>query len=49
MANIQSQEIRYSGGGADMQGYIAWDADRAGPRPGLAPAEGPLSGRAGAT
>jgi dienelactone hydrolase len=35
MANIQSQETHYSGGGADMQGYIAWDADRAGPRPGV--------------
>ena len=35
MANIQSQEISYRAGGVDMQGYIAWDSDRAGPRPGV--------------
>jgi dienelactone hydrolase len=35
MANIQSQEISYRAGGVDMQGYIAWDADQAGPRPGV--------------
>jgi dienelactone hydrolase len=35
MANIQSQEISYRAGGVDMQGYIAWDADRKGPRPGV--------------
>lgn len=35
MANIQSQEISYSAGGADMKAYIAWDGDREGPRPGV--------------
>lgn len=35
MANIQSQEVSYNSGGVDMQGYIAWDADQAGPRPGV--------------
>ena len=35
MANIQSQEISYRAGGVDMNGYIAWDADRDGPRPGV--------------
>jgi len=35
MANIQSQEVSYRAGGVDMKGYIAWDADRAGPRPGV--------------
>jgi len=35
MANIQSQEVSYRAGGVDMKGYIAWDADREGPRPGV--------------
>lgn len=35
MANIQSQEVSYSSGGVEMKGYIAWDADRPGPRPGV--------------
>jgi len=35
MANIQSSEISYRAGGVEMKGYIAWDADRAGPRPGV--------------
>jgi len=35
MANIQSQEISYRAGGVEMNGYIAWDADRSGPRPGV--------------
>lgn len=35
MANIQSRELDYSGGGAEMRGYIAWDADVAAPRPGV--------------
>ena len=35
MANIQSKEISYRAGGVEMRGYIAWDADRAGPRPGV--------------
>lgn len=35
MANIQSQEINYSAAGVDMNGYIAWDDDIEGPRPGV--------------
>jgi dienelactone hydrolase len=35
MANIQSREISYRAGGVDMKGYIAWDADREGLRPGV--------------
>ena len=35
MANIQSQEITYSAGGAEMNGYIAWDDDLEGQRPGV--------------
>ena len=35
MANIQSKEISYSAGGVEMEGYIAWDGDRAGSRPGV--------------
>jgi len=35
MANIQSKEVSYRAGGVDMKGYIAWDADRAGHRPGV--------------
>jgi len=35
MANIQSQEISYRAGGADMRGYVAWDGDRKGQRPGV--------------
>ena len=35
MANIQSQEITYSSGGVEMQGYIAWNADQSGQRPGV--------------
>ena len=35
MANIQSQQITYSAGGAEMNGYIAWDEDLEGQRPGV--------------
>ena len=35
MANIQSQEISYSSGGVEMNGYIAWDADIGWERPGV--------------
>lgn len=35
MANIQSQEITYQSGGVDLQGYVAWNADQQGPRPGV--------------
>jgi dienelactone hydrolase len=35
MANIQSHETTYSANGAEMNGYIAWDADVDGTRPGV--------------
>ncbi|MEJ2382896.1 MAG: dienelactone hydrolase family protein [Xanthomonadales bacterium] len=35
MATIESREVRYSAGGVDMVGYLAWDAAVAGPRPGV--------------
>ena len=35
MANIQSEEFSYSVGGVEMKGYIAWDGDVAGERPGV--------------
>ena len=35
MANIQSEEITYSAGGVEMKGYIAWDSDVRGERPGV--------------
>ena len=35
MANVQTRQIDYHGGGADMTGYMAWDADADGPRPGI--------------
>jgi dienelactone hydrolase len=35
MANIQSQEVTYSAGGVDMKGYVAWDGDSSGERPGV--------------
>jgi len=35
MAEIQTREIEYSGGGVDMKGYLAWDAGKDGPRPGV--------------
>jgi dienelactone hydrolase len=35
MANIQSQQITYQSGGVDLQGYVAWNADQTGPRPGV--------------
>ena len=35
MANIQSEEISYSAGGLEMKGYIAWDGDLEGERPGV--------------
>jgi dienelactone hydrolase len=35
MPRIQSQEITYSSGGVEMNGYIAWDSDRSGERPGV--------------
>jgi dienelactone hydrolase len=35
MSDIQSREISYSAGGADMQAYLAWDGARSGQRPGV--------------
>jgi dienelactone hydrolase len=35
MANIQAREISYSADGLEMVAYLAWDADREGPRPGV--------------
>jgi len=35
MATIESREIRYAAGGLEMVGYLAWDAAREGPRPGV--------------
>ena len=35
MANIESREVRYSAGGVDMVGYLAWDSGIEGPRPGV--------------
>jgi dienelactone hydrolase len=35
MANIQAEEISYSAGGVEMKGYIAWDGELGGERPGV--------------
>lgn len=35
MAEIQTKEITYSGGGAEMKGYLAWDDSIEGERPGV--------------
>jgi dienelactone hydrolase len=35
MATIQSREITYSADGLEMVGYLAWDSDRDGARPGV--------------
>jgi len=35
MSNIQSRELTYSAGGVTMNGYLAWDGDVAGERPGI--------------
>lgn len=35
MTDIRSQEITYSAGPVAMRGYVTWDADRDGPRPGV--------------
>jgi dienelactone hydrolase len=35
MANIQSQEISYNCNGVALNGYVAWDADVPGERPGV--------------
>jgi dienelactone hydrolase len=33
--NIQSQEVTYKAGDTVLEGYVAWDANKAGPRPGV--------------
>lgn len=35
MANIHTEEISYSGDDVEMKGYIAWDSNKDGPRPGV--------------
>ncbi|MDX1460388.1 MAG: dienelactone hydrolase family protein [Xanthomonadales bacterium] len=35
MAEIRTEEVTYSGGGVEMQGYLAWDDSIEGPRPGI--------------
>ena len=35
MAEIHTEEITYSGNGIEMKGYIAWDSNKGGPRPGV--------------
>lgn len=35
MTNIHTEEISYSGDGIEMKGYIAWDSNKDGPRPGV--------------
>ena len=35
MADIHTEEITYSGNGIEMKGYIAWDSNGGGPRPGV--------------
>lgn len=33
--NIQSEEVTYKAGDTTLEGYIAWDANKEGPRPGV--------------
>lgn len=35
MSNIQSRDVSYQSGGLKMHGYLTWDADISGPRPGM--------------
>ena len=35
MANIQSREVTYTANGLEMNGYVAWDDDVTGQRPGV--------------
>lgn len=35
MVDIHTEEITYSGDGVEMKGYIAWDSNKGGPRPGV--------------
>jgi dienelactone hydrolase len=35
MGKIESQELSYSANGVEMKGYIAWDDEADGPRPGV--------------
>ena len=35
MANVKTENVTYSGGGATLKGLLAWDAAASGPRPGV--------------
>lgn len=35
MANIQTEQVIYVGGDAELKGYLAWDADQSGAAPGV--------------
>ena len=35
MADIKTENVTYNGGGATLEGFLAYDAARAGPRPGV--------------
>jgi dienelactone hydrolase len=35
MADIRSEVVSYTAGGVEMKGYLAWDAEQQGPRPGV--------------
>ena len=35
MADLRTEEVTYSGGGAEMKGYLAWDDSVEGQRPGI--------------
>jgi dienelactone hydrolase len=35
MADIQTEELIYSADGVEMKGYMAWDSNKGGPRPGV--------------
>lgn len=35
MTDIHTKEISYTADGVEMKGYIAWDSDKGGPRPGV--------------
>jgi len=34
-ADIRTEEVTYTGGGAEMKGYVAWDGNTDGQRPGI--------------
>ena len=35
MTDIRTEDVTYSAGGTTLKGYLAWDADASGPRPGV--------------